>query len=179
MFVANGSHQNIDFQYRLPKYRSYRTQMIPIGQQIRLSGELSKDEIDIIIAHHSVYGMVSSKEIANFKGFNIPCVYSIDNPIPAEIIVELIVQNREFNEQLGKRLRQEAAVAVNSIIENNTTDTLKNLEMTIEEISTKERDATFAEGIRVTRDKEKGAPQGPDKGLLDFSLSRRVNKPTF
>lgn len=179
MFVANGMHQNMDFQYRLPGTKTYRTQMIPIGEQIRLSGDLSKEQIDIVINHHTIYGMIAAKDISQFKGFHIPYVYSIDNPISAEVIAELIVQNREYNFQLGKRLREEAAVAVSNTIEENTTDHLKSLEMTIEEMPSKERDATFSEGIRITRIPEKGAAQGPEKGLLDFSLSRRVIKPTF
>jgi hypothetical protein len=172
MFVANGSHQNIDFQYRLPNTRTYRTQMIPIGQQIRLSGELTKEEVDIIITHHSIYGMVPSNQIQNFKGFFIPYAYSTDNPISAETIVELVLQNREYNKQLGIRLRQEAAVTVSNQIEENTTDTLKALEITIEEVASKERDSSFSEGIRVTRMAEKGAPQGPEKNL-------RIVKPSF
>jgi hypothetical protein len=179
MFVANGMHQNMDFQYRLPGTKTYRTQMIGIGEQVRLSGDLTREQVDVIIAHHSIYGMIAAKDISQFKGFHIPYVYALDNPVSAETIAELIVQNREYNFQLGRRLREEAAVAVSNEIEQNTTDHLKSLEMTIEEMPSKERDATFSEGIRITRDKDKGAPQGPDRGLLDFSLSRRVIKPTF
>jgi hypothetical protein len=177
MFIANGTQQNIDFQYRLPNVKNYRAQLIPIGQQIKISGELSQEDINAIITGHSIYGMVASKEIANFRGFFIPYVYSINSPISSETMSELIVQNRIYHETLGKKLREEAAVAVSSTIENNTTDNLKSLEMSIEELPSKDRDATFSEGIRVTREKEKGAPQGPDKGQFDYS--RKVIRPSF
>src|SRR5580693_8988284 len=95
MFVANGTHQNIDFQYRLPDFKNYRRQMIPIGGQIKLSGELDQKQIDIIAQFHVKYGMVRVTELDQFKGYFIPYMYSIDKPIPAEKIVELVVSNRE------------------------------------------------------------------------------------
>jgi hypothetical protein len=174
MFIANGTHQNIDFQYRLPQYKSYRTQLIPIGGQIKLSGELTTDDIDRIILHHAIYGMVAAKELSNYKGYHIPYVYSVDEPVSAELIAELIVQNREFNDHLGKVLRQDAAVAVNATIESNlppqSTERLTNLEMTIEELPSKDRDPVINEGIRITRDREKGAPQSP----LDLATIRKA-----
>ena len=173
MFIANGLHQNFDFQYRLPNTKTYRTQLIPIGGQIRISGELTEADIDAIVKVHTIYGMIRADEIAQFKGFHIPYVYSINTPVSAEVIGELIVHNREYNEALGKKLRQEAAVALSNSIEDGTTDHLTNLELTIEEVSSKDRDATFAEGIRVTRDRERGAPQGPEAAPLDFNSRRR------
>jgi hypothetical protein len=176
MFIANGMHQNIDFQYRLPQYKSYRTQLIPVGGQIRISGELTSDEIDRIALHHAIYGMVSARDFKNYRGFHIPYIYSVNEPISADLIAELVEQNRIYNVELGKQLRQEAAVAVSATIEDNlppqTTERLKNLDMTIEEVPSKDRDATIDEGIRITRDIEKGAPQGP----LDFALARKARK---
>jgi hypothetical protein len=185
LFVANGTHQNIDFQYRLPEYKTYRMQQIPIGGQIKLSGELNEKQIDIIIQFHLKYGMVKYTEISQFKGFLIPYVYSIDEPIPAVSIVELIIQNREFNKVLGEKLRAEAAVAVNAQIEENAGDKLTNFEMEIKEAPSKDRDPTIEETIRVTRDKERGAPQGPDTGrstlgvITDFIRPKPKPKSVF
>jgi hypothetical protein len=179
MFIANGLHQNIDFQYRLPQYKSYRTQMIPIGGQIRISGELSQEDIDKIILGHAIYGMVGAKEISKFKGFHIPYVYSIDEPISETIILELVLHNREYNEQLGVKLRKDAAVAVNTLIEENMSDKLTNLEMTIEEVPSKDRDPVIFEGIRVTRDRERGAPQGPEISPFDLASARKAKRPSF
>lgn len=173
MYVANGTHQYYDFQYRVPEYKSYRQQIIPMGGQIVLSGELSPKDIEMIIEHHTIYGMVSAKEFTNYRGHFIPYIYSIDEPISAETIAILITQNREYNTNMGIRLRREAAVTVNNMIEENTTDILKNLEVTIIEEQSKDRDATFAEGIRVTRDRELGAPQDPNKNPIDFNQRRR------
>jgi hypothetical protein len=162
MYVANGSHQVIDFQYRLPEIKNYRQQIIPIGGQIQISGDLSTKEIEAIVEHHTIYGMRHYSEISKNKDIFIPCIYSIGDVITAETITELIVQNREFNEEVGREHRKLAAITVNSMIEDSTSGVLKNLEMTIEEKSAKDRDVSFVpEGVRVTRDRDKGAPQEP------------------
>jgi hypothetical protein len=162
MFIANGTHQNIDFQYRLPEYKTYRMQNIPIGGQIQLSGELSEKQIDIIIQFHSRYGMIKYNELADFRSFHIPYVYSTEHPVPAEIISELIIHNRDYNKLLGERLRAEAAIAVNAMIEDNANAELTSFRMDIEDRQTKDR-----ETVIITRDKERGAPQDPSpKGPL-------------
>lgn len=166
LFIANGSHQNIDFQYRLPEYKTYRQQTIPIGGQIRISGELNEKQIEIIIQFHVKYGMIKYTEISDFKGYYIPYIYSIDSPVPAESIAELIVQNREYSKVLGEKLRAEAAIAVNAQIEDNAGEKLTSFEMEITEKPAKDRDATIAEKITITRSQERGAPQDPGKGTL-------------
>jgi hypothetical protein len=166
LYIGNGLHQNIDFQYRLTKYKSYKTQVIPIGGQIQISGSLAVEEIDRIILDHATYGMVSVTEYKNYRGFKVPYIYSIDKPIPANTLTELIEQNREVNMELGRKQRQEAAVAVTDMIERNTPKIpgiperkLNSFEMTIEEVATSDRDTVIDEGIKVTRDKNRGAPQ--------------------
>lgn len=176
MYVANGSHQNIDFQYRLPETKNYRQQNIPIGGQIRISGELSPKDINLIVEHHSVYGMVQAKELSKFKGFYIPYVYSTDEPISAELMTELVLQNREYNRALGVKQRLEAAVTVNNNIEEQmppNINYLKNLELTVEELPNKHHDPEINEGIRITRDKDKGAPQGPTENPIDLQAHRK------
>jgi hypothetical protein len=170
MFVANGSHQIIDFQYRLPEVKNYRQQTIPIGGQIRIAGELSQKDIDLIVEHHTIYGMVHFREISDHKDIFIPYIYSVENYMSSDTIAELIVQNREFNDEQGKKQRQAAALTVNNMIEETISDTLKNFEMTVVEQDSKDRNATVSEGIRVTRDREKGAPQGP----LDLAQARKA-----
>jgi hypothetical protein len=161
MYVANGTHQNIDFQYRLPEVKNLRQQSIPIGGQIRISGDLSQKDIDSIINCHVIYGLVNTKEMRNRRGWFVPYVYSIDEPIAHDIIRELITQNRLITDERGRQQRENAAVTVHKQIQDGTTDRLMNLEMVIEEQATKNKDAEFYEKIQVTNLQEKGAPQDP------------------
>lgn len=176
LFIANGSHHNIDFQYRLPEYKTYRQQTIPIGGQIRISGDLNEKQIDIIIQFHIKYGMIKYTEISDFKGFFIPYVYAIDTPVPAESIAELVVQNREYNRVKGERLRAEAAIAVNAQIEDNAGEKLTAFEVEIIEKPAKDQEATISEKITITRSKERGAPQDPGKTTLG-TIADFVRKP--
>jgi hypothetical protein len=183
LFIANGTHQSIDFQYRLPEYKTYRMQTIPIGGQIRISGELNEKQVDIIAQFHAKYGMIKSSEMADFRGYFIPYIYSVDIPITAETIAELVTQNREVNKALGEKLRAEAAVAVNAQIEDNAGENLTSFEFEITEKPSKDRDPTIAEKIVITREKERGAPQDPNRGSLgivtDFLRPKSTTKKTI
>jgi hypothetical protein len=172
LYIGNGTHQNLDFQYRLPEYRSYRTQPIAVGGQTRISGDLTPAQIDIIIQFHTKYGMIKFSEISNFRGFFIPYIYRIDEAISKETLEELIVQNRVFNANESRRLRAEAALAVSAQIEDNLNgEKISNFQMEIEEKPSKERDATMEpETFQVTRDRKRGAPQEPGSGRSPISV---------
>jgi len=139
------------------------------------------ENIDLIVQFHQKYGIMKASEISSYKGYFIPYVYSVETPVNEDVIAELVIQNRIFNKELGERLRRDAAVTVNAAIEENAQDKLTNFEMTIEEYRVKDRDTQLApEGIRVTRSKERGAPQEPPKTPLDFGLARsKLRKPIF
>jgi hypothetical protein len=167
MFIANGSHQNIDFQYRLPEYKNYRQQNIPIGGQIKISGDLSPKDVEAIITTHEIYGMVDVNKISDFRGWYIPYAYSLGDPIKAGTIAELVAHNREVNTELGIKYRQEAAVALDGLIKENTTNNKVNqIELSVEEIS-KNKDAEVNQKIRVTTDRERGASQDPKNPIID------------
>jgi hypothetical protein len=167
MYIVNGLNAAIDFQYRLPEYKTYRMQNIPIGGQIRISGELNEKQISIIAQFHAKYGMIHVNEIDQFRNVLIPYMYSTDTPITQEKIVELIIHNREVNKRLGEKLRAEAAIAVNAQIEENAGEQLTSFEMEIVEKKMNDRDQEIEEKIVITRSKERGAPQDPNaKGPL-------------
>jgi hypothetical protein len=168
MFIANGTHQNIDFQYRVPEYKNYRQQNIPIGGQIRISGELSPKDVEAIIATHEIYGMVEASKIADFRGWHIPYIYAIGEPISAGVIAELVAHNRIVDTEMGIKYRQEAAVALDGLIKDNTKDSKVNqIETAIEEIDTKRKDPEIFEKIRVTTDRERGASQDPKYPIVE------------
>jgi hypothetical protein len=168
MFIANGTHQNIDFQYRIPEYKNYRQQNIPVGGQIRISGELSPKDVEAIVATHEIYGMVEASKISDFRGWHIPYIYSIGDPISAGVIAELVEHNRTVHTELGIKYRQEAAVALDSLIKDNSKDNRVNqVEMAIEEIDTKRKDTEVNEKVRVTTDRERGASQDPKHPIVD------------
>jgi len=163
MFIANGMHQNLDFQYRLPESKRPRQQIIPIGSQVMLSGELSQKDIDAIIEQHGIYGMIEASEISR-SNEHVAYVYSVGKPVSAEYIAQLVQHNRVIHTELGRRYRQEAAVATSSMIQDNTTDHLNSLEFTIRE-DTKNKDHEIDETVRVTSDEKRGASQNPNRPI--------------
>ena len=151
MFIANLTHQRQDFHYRLPEDGKIRKQMIEVGEQIQISGDLSTPEVDAIIAQHSIYGLINVTEIDRTQDFAGTC-YSVGKPVDMQRVRYAIAHNQGVLEQRGVELRKEAAVAANNSIEEQHGG-LNALEMTIEEVSAKKdpTDATINEKIRVSR----------------------------
>lgn len=166
MYVSNPTKQVIDFQYRIAdissahwKLSNLRSQKIAIGGQIKISGNLTTDDIELIIKHHSKYGMVSVNDAHKTKKY-IPYIYSLDKPIPAPIIEHAVNHNDTVLKLRGMELRKEAAVAEsirleNSLQESGRPEALHSFETSVVEENFKGREDAepIAEGVRVIRDK--------------------------
>jgi hypothetical protein len=167
LYIGNVSKQIQQFCYRSPDRPGVIVQTIPIGGQIRISPngqhvDLSPLEIDAIIAQHSAYGIVNVSDIDNKQSpFNGVC-YSIGKPISAEKLRRAMLKKEEALGVFGQKLRQEAALAVNSQIEEQIGAPLRQLEMSFEEVEPKGGYADdvdhLAEGVRVTREAEGVTP---------------------
>src|SRR5262245_37330361 len=160
LFVGNISKQIQMFAYRVPERAGIITQTITIGGQISVSPngmliDLSTMEIDAIINQHKMYGLVP---IDDLSGSNSPfngLVYSIGKPITAEKLHRAMRKKDEEVKKFGQKIRQEAALAVNSQIEEQIGAPLRQLEMSFQEEEPRGGYAEdldhAAEGVRVTR----------------------------
>ena len=166
LFIANCTKQRQNFAYRLPEHPSFREQPIEIGPQIQVSGNLSQLDVSAIIEQHRVYGMIEVHEKAP-QGFVGLC-YSVDKPVPSTPIQDLILHNTEIMTNIGRSQRQEAAVAFNSMAENNVRqfgndkDRVAELEVDIVEQSTSRGDKSdkLHENTMVVREDGKTGRRG-------------------
>lgn len=155
MYVGNGTKQVQSFCYRLPEGKAV-TVTISMGGQIKIPGNLSAMDIDAIVDQHSKYGLVRTDEIDRTQPF-IGLCYSIDKPISIAQISRVLDHNDEVLTERGKVIREEAAVALNSAIEQNTGVAFDNLELSVIEQpkSAGDEGPKFAEGVRVTSDQSR------------------------
>ena len=167
LYIGNVSKQIQMFAYRIPERQGVITQPIPIGAQIRVSPngyitDLSTPEIDAILNQHKAYGIVSVDELDSkgspFRGL----VYSIGKAITSEKMFKAMKRKEEELNKFGQKIRQEAALAVNSQIEQQIGRPLRELEMSFEEEEPRggyndELDH-LAEGVKVTRTPKEGIP---------------------
>lgn len=165
LYVGNVSKQIHQFCYRSLERPGVIIQTIPIGGQIRIAPngaktDLTTPEIDHIVDQHRIYGMLPVDEIDRTKDPFSGLCYSIGRPISTEKLYKAMKKREEALDAFGQKTRQEAALAVNSQIEEQV-GPLRQLEMSFAEEEPKsgysDDMAHLAEGIRVTRN----APEGP------------------
>ena len=157
LYVANCTQQNIDFVYRVSEpSNSVRRQPIPIGGQILISGLLSEGDVNHIVNQHAVYGMVRVDEIDHAKPF-IGLCYDVDRPVPAKRIIYALEHNQDVLIGLGKKIREESAIALNNQVEaglqhSGLPGTVQKIEVSaVEEATPSNPSPTFGEGVRVLR----------------------------
>lgn len=165
LYIANAKAQTESFTYRIPtpvgeRTRGARVQIIPAGQQVEISGDLSRVEIDAIISQHAKYGLVAADELDRNRDFAGLC-YSVDKPVTSSRIQRLMGTNILHLEEKGREQRALAAVATNGRLEDDLKESrvpgqLTNLEYEVVEQRSRLSDSpeTTAERVRVSRDPE-------------------------
>jgi len=167
LYVGNVTKQIQMFAYRVPERQGVITQTIPIGGQIRVSPngyttDLATPEIDAILNQHKAYGILAVEELDSKSGPFSGLVYSIGKPLSADKLYKGMKRREEEINKFGQKIRQEAALAVNSQIEQQIGRPLRELDMSFEEEEPRggyndELDH-LAEGVRVTRKPTEGIP---------------------
>jgi hypothetical protein len=162
LFIANCTKQTQVVMYRVPEHPTPRQQHIGIGQQIQIAGDLNQPQIDSIIAQLSRYGLVRADEVDGRKPF-VGLTYSVEKPVKVDRQVNAIEHNDEVLTERGHEIRKNAAVAINNGLEENVAGraTLKNTEIEIEELPTKDGSGgDFSEALRVQREPQERTSPG-------------------
>lgn len=180
LYIGNATKQHQDFVYNVPipgtdRFRAIG-QRIEIGQQVQISGDLSRARVDDIIQQHARYGLVAVTEIEYVNDFVGLC-YSVDTPIRADKMHRLMLHNVGVLAERGREIRKESSIASNDHLESTLNESGHPANLKFSEISIVEEDADrrnnndspMAEGYRVQR----GARQNPNQPPPPSRRSRR------
>lgn len=108
LFVANTTKQRHVFLWKRPEMQNYARNTIEAGQQIRIT-DLSTEDIDAIVQHHSLYGLKDARQLSRRKGFTGLC-YSVDEEVKIdEMLATYDLNDHELARAAERRRRQEAA----------------------------------------------------------------------
>lgn len=157
LFIGNGTRHVYDFHYRMAETMQIRSQKIQPGAQVLISGELTKGEIDYIVAQHSQYGMISEDRIDQTRAFAGTC-YSVDKPISATRLVYLLNGNLGHLVKRGEEIRRVNAVAhnngINSVLAQSGAEQIPVLELTVQQENKDPNNHVdqMSEGILVSTD---------------------------
>lgn len=155
LYVYNCSQQIQEVHYTLPEVRGYRKYTIEMGRQTALNGELHGPELDVVIQQLERYGATEAGKIRDVKHYS-GLIYSVDKPVNIDQIKHGTAHNKQVLVEEGKKIREQAAMAVNQDLENSTGAAPGVLEMSVEEeksgsLESDEEHAPVSEGVRVTK----------------------------
>ncbi len=110
VYVANGTHQHIQFNYRLPEMNSFRTLEIRAGRQTRFPEDLSDMSLSVLVAQLERYGAVG---VADVKNIVLPrsIIYSVDRKISSDKINEAREKDEAARQEVAAQKLEEAGLA--------------------------------------------------------------------
>ena len=165
LFIGNASRQTFLFAYRVPETTSLRTQPIAPGTQEKISGDLSPEQIDAILAQHAKYGLISEAEIDRARAFHGTC-YSIGKRITNTKLAYLMNKNLDQLVLQGEEIRKANAIAQNlnferALTESGRPERVAALDLTVQQENHDPANDVpqFSVGTLVAR--EAGAPKPP------------------
>jgi hypothetical protein len=156
IFVGNATKQILEFAYRLPE-RKLITQRVGVYKQVKLAVDCSQKDVDAIFEQWGKYGLIDVTEIESVRSDFDGYLISVGKPINSEKLARAAHYRDDVLIERGKKLREEAAVAMMNTIENETGQPAKNYEVSVAEIEpahgfANPDDSHIAEGFRADRD---------------------------
>lgn len=112
LYIANGSTHLQDFNYRIPGINKVLSQPISIGGQICIPRDLTQEQVDHIVEHHKIYGMIPANEIGSRRSRAAAYAYQVGKPFDPEVISQLMSINRGVMIETGEQTRKDAAVVI-------------------------------------------------------------------
>jgi molecular chaperone DnaK (HSP70) len=186
LYVANCTKQPQELQYHLhlkvdggrlvstdaaPINRQATRQTIQPGRQDVIGAhDLPTWQIESVIRQLVPHGIVGVTDLysPSFRAMKIPLLFSIDKPIPGDVIRYTIDSNSGVLTEQGRRRRIQAAIATNETINNAVAQSLATnqidqeintkVDVEFEQVAQSEFEETkIAQGVRI-RDDAPGAP---------------------
>ena len=136
LYIANTTKQRHIFTFRT--LETGRLRQIPIdhgSQMVVLDG--STDEVEAVIQHHQIYGLVDSTKIDQSQLFVGLC-YSINKPVPATVIEKTIRDNDGHLTRGAHNLRQASIMALDNSLRESGTGYDGEMEFSVEQAKGRE-----------------------------------------
>jgi hypothetical protein len=153
LFVANASKQVQEFHYWAPDSRRPLIQNIQPGTQQQIWQEAPRDQLEMIVHQHEMYGIKPASELDRNPGY-AGLVYAFDKPITTSRIEAAIEQNNDALDRNAQERRKEAALATDAAMDQLGEETglhHSSLEVEIVEERRPDADTTVNETVAVEK----------------------------
>jgi len=163
LYLGNATGQHWDFYYRLPEKKSALHEIIPMGEQIKISGDLTPDEVAAIVHQGEKYGLTSVDTIDQGSTMFRGLCYQVGKEISSSKIEKLFHANQNVLVLRGQEMRKVAAIVeTNRMVRDNQKYDLPNIRKT--EFSVQDEDGAWADGYRTEIDTGTARPSKRRKG---------------
>jgi hypothetical protein len=182
LYIANTTKQPQEVYYRLDftqagqpeiKFRPANKVVIQPGRQMPIGGfrKLHMMQVESIVQQLTKHGLIGTVDVPRHRG-KIRYVFSVDKPVPSDLIQRLMDQNDGILVQEGALRRKHAAIVVNDQVAKAVEaefqnrgipkDPTQDVDVEVEQLEQSEMGETrIEEGVRVRADAPEDTPQKP------------------
>lgn len=156
LLIANGTHQHVDFQHRIPEYDKVFSVVIPAGRQVEHPVEMNEQQMRVVIGQLEKYGARPASDIDNLttpRGL----VFSLNRPISSDQIDEAREQDEEVRQTIADEQIQNAGIAVPAVGEAGAH--LNKAILEVKELAPTDREQQVKGGVDTTIEVSKDAGQ--------------------
>jgi hypothetical protein len=161
LFIANLTKQHQHFLYSVPEGdgddRTYQSmqEYIDIGSQVQLPDTLTQAQLDIIVQHHSRYGMKPYDEARKIRDFTGLC-YRFEEPVPMNdqgFIDDIVKSNNHTLDERNDKRRELTTVAINDRLRREASGSRAPLRrVEVEQVEETDGTPRVASGVEVPAD---------------------------
>jgi hypothetical protein len=156
LYIANLTKFNFQLQFWVEGVNKAVIVNFTPGEQKSVYPDGNSVDHERIIDQHLVYGLTPWSEAGKKRGFVGHC-YQLDNPMPLDGMVDLMVKNEDALNAQALERRKEMAVASDDLMQRTAQETdtkLNNFEVEIEEVEQKGVEPQIHEVITVGDDEQ-------------------------
>ena len=157
LYIANCTHQTQQLNYRVVEApgRGYSTQNIAMGRQEQIASDMNMEQVNYVVKQLEHYGLRSVAQTDGSREY-VPLIFSIDRPVPAKLMQEMLAFNSTVLKERGNKLRRDAAIATSHGMREFSPAAAETVSMSVEEEKQGTMDhggeQPLAEGFRMSRE---------------------------
>jgi hypothetical protein len=110
LLVANGTHQNIDFHYRVPEHTKIFSTVIPAGRQVELPVDLNTVQAQKVVEQLERYGARPASDIDSIDSPR-GLIYTVGKVIKSDQIDAAREQDVDIRQKIADEQVENAGVA--------------------------------------------------------------------
>lgn len=147
LLIANGTHQHLEFQHRVPEFGQVFSTLVPAGRQVRHPVDMNEHQLKVVLEQLERFG---ARPVSEAGEIDTPhgLVFSVGKPIPSARIDAAREKDESIRQEIADTQIENAGVAIPATGEAG--QHLRRSTLEIKELQPTQREELAKGGVDTT-----------------------------